>query len=394
MCHTVDIMLFRLFLLAITLLAGSTLWTMMQQTAAPSEVLNKFMHDPSMSNSDGVLSIYDKLDERFHPPENWTVTQEDLRSHRMIRYAYYVPDEREATFVLIPGNQEPFEKFYEFIRDLQPQENKRAIYTYDPFGQGGSGRYAEAPANIMHSLGFEEDIKDLEVFLEQIVFPSHPPNKPLFVMAHSKAGHFLTRYLAENQSHKITAAIITTPMYDIETGVIPPVVAKFLANTADILGFSGAQVPDIGGKAIETLLGENDILSSDPERRVVRAKWMAHDPNLAMTGLSFGFLKHTFESIELATPFYISGIRAPMLVVIAENDQVVSNQAISDAISVMPEAESIVIRNAQHDVWMEADPMRAQFMQAVRTFVAKHSSATTDGSTPKSATPERVTITP
>ena len=87
-----------------------------------------------------------------------------------LRYAVFksTGDTTRGTIVLLHGRNETIEKYFETIREI----NARGFWvaTYDFRGQGGSDRLIKDPRKG-HVGRFDHYVRDLEIFLEQIVLP-------------------------------------------------------------------------------------------------------------------------------------------------------------------------------------------------------------------------------
>ena len=307
----------------------------------------------------------------FQPPKGWVEGQFNIADDRVIRYGQIIPDNTpRATIVIVPGNQESMEKYFEFIHDLNPQELGYRIFIYDPFGQGESGR--DLPdSKKMHSVGFGRDIADLTAFMENIVLPQHISRYPLIMIGHSKGAHFLMRYLAYSDD-PVTKAVLIAPLLGINTGIVPSFIIRFLVFILYSLGFSTRYIPGAPQWQENWQIKiSSDPLSSDPKRGMVRHLWSIKRAKQRMSAVTIGWLYHAFQSMDyLNQAQVLKQITIPCLMVTPLGEKVVSVARQKRAAKIMPDCRQILIPKARHDIWMERDEMRTPFIKAIKEFIS------------------------
>ena len=111
-------------------------------------------------------------------------------------------------------------------------------------------------------------------------------------------------------------------------------------------------------------------LTHDPGRFRRTKKLLQDNPDLAVDGVTFGWLNATFHSIDiLSDKGYAEGIALPILIVAAGADQVVSLQAQKAICKRLPHAQIITIPSARHEILIETDSMRHAFWRAFDRFI-------------------------
>ncbi len=307
---------------------------------------------------------------KFQAPKGWFEGQFQVASDRVIRYGQLIPDDMpRESLIIIPGNQESYEKYFEFIHDLRPYENGTRVFIYDPYGQGESGRDLEDPRK-MHSVGFGRDIADLNAFVDHIVLTQQANDRPLIMIGHSKGAHFLMRYLGYND-HPVNKAVFVVPMLGIRSGIIPEWIVKFLTATLYHFGGGERYVPGASHwREDQQSARMRARLSSDPVRSMVRQLWAAKRPQQQMSAVTVGWLYHALQSIAyLNQSAVLKNITIPSLMVTAGGDTVVSINRQNRAAQLIPHCRQITIPKARHDIWMEQDLYREPFIKAIRDFI-------------------------
>lgn len=313
-----------------------------------------------------------------------------------IRFAFSPPPDLTTVkghIVMLPGFKEPIEKYFEAVRDMHARGY--AVWLMDWRGQGGSERYLPDQPHKAHHTGYEEQIETLHQFITRHVLPAKPAQLPLHIMAHSMGGHLTLRYLHDhNQPDEkgnpgpITSAMLTSPMLDISTGALPKPLARQMAKFAKasgsldkfIPGGSGFHMPlpgeadDKGKKQIQTtsidLNPATSNLTSDPERIGVMATWMLRKPEIALGDPTYGWVYHTMNSVDvLNQEDYLKAITTPVLMEISGTDRVVVPAASQRAAGLLPNCTRLDIPDAKHEIWMERDALRQQWLTAVDDFL-------------------------
>ncbi len=284
-----------------------------------------------------------------------------------IRYGHALPTGTpKGTMVIVPGFREPIEKYFETIRDMT--DKGFAVWAMDWHGQGGSERYLKDNLQKMHGEGYDEHIKTLDQFAAKIV--SQSPG-PFILTAHSMGAHIGLRYLKEHAG-VFDAALLTAPMLDINTGALPKPVARQMARFAKAGSYLEKYVP-LGEDWAETReVFANNKKTSDPERFAVTAEIFNAKPGLQMGDATYGWVYHTFESIDiLHKEDYLKSITTPILMQISGDDEIVDAKAARRAVGFLPHCTAVDMPAAKHEIWMERDVLRDEWMKHIDFFLAR-----------------------
>lgn len=282
---------------------------------------------------------------------------------------------RRGSMLLLSGRNEFLEKYGETIGEL----NARGwdVYSFDWRGQGLSTRLLP-DRHKGHVGDYEEYIGDLDRFLRAVVLPRAV--RPVAGLAHSMGAHILLRYLSR-RGDLLSRAVLTAPMVDIFTDVLPVPVVRVLTRIAVLLGGERAYAPrqgiylPPGGRRFE-----KNQRTSDPERYARFHRLIAQNPDLALGGVTFGWLRATFASIDaLASPAAAASIRTPLLIVSSGDDRVVPVSAQQTLCAALPDCRFVSVPGARHEILMERDGFRAAFWRAFDGFMAADSRSVAPG---------------
>lgn len=288
-----------------------------------------------------------------------------------IRYGVWPcgEEKKNGTVLLLNGRTEFMEKHMETVREL----NQRGfdVYSLDWRGQGGSSRLLFNPKKG-HVNSYEEYVSDLMTFYRSVLCPG-VFNKPLIILAHSMGGHIALRFL-HAQPAVAWRTVLLSPMIDICTAPLPYRIARVLTHVAMKAGWADRYCLGSGDFSASREKFENNLLTSDPDRFFDAHIAIAAAPHLAVGGVTWGWLSATFQSIDiLREPEYVNRINAPILMICAQEDRIVSRKA-QEAISAkLPNSGLRVIPGARHEILKETDTLRAVFWDAFDRFVSMES---------------------
>lgn len=271
-----------------------------------------------------------------------------------------------GSIVLSGGRTEPIEKYFELIEDLTGRGY--VVLAHDWRGQGLSHR---SLANRLagHADGYQAFLDDYHALLAS--YEARLP-KPWFAIGHSMGGCLTLLALAHGEASRFDGAILSAPMLGIQTGGLPRFVARGLARLKVLLGQAGDLArPDGPPETFKT-----NVLTHDQARyERAKAQVIAH-PDLGLGGPTWGWLDFAFHATSyLSRPENLKSVTIPVVIVSAEQDKLVDNEAQRAAARNLPDGQFISVPGAFHEILMETDPMRDVFMQALDALLGRSSPA-------------------
>jgi lysophospholipase len=286
------------------------------------------------------------------------------RDGRRIRYAVLRDGSQlKGTVCVLQGRGDFIERYFETMEDLRSRGY--AIATFDWRGQGGSQRFLRNPRKC-YVRDFREYDDDLHSFIEQVVLPDCPP--PYYALAHSMGGCILLRNLRERTWFE--KAVLTSPMFDVQTGMWPPVVARGLVRVLRRVGFARAFLWGERRAPMTSQDFEGNALTSDAKRFLRDVKTVEIAPELGVGAPTFGWIRAAFEAMrEAMNPLPGKMVRVPTLVVAADIEKVTSTEACRRLATKEPNVVTVVVEHSRHEILMERDDVREQFWAAFEAFV-------------------------
>jgi lysophospholipase len=305
----------------------------------------------------------------------WFQGQAQCRLH----YRYWLTPNAQAALVIVPGRIEATHKYLEVCADAVAAGYQ--VFIIDHRGQGCSDRLS-ADRQIGLVLDFNHYIADLALWFEEI---STLTSLPLVALAHSMGGAILAGYLqnidrqnivlqkSERQSAakiKLSAAIFCSPMWGLPTAPMSSSFARSLASSISKLNQTISTrfwyVPG-QGPYHEKPFADND-LTTCPERYQWFRQLYKQYPEYQIGGVSWTWLACALTACQGLLLGTVPQL--PMLLLQAEQERVVDNDAQDRLWQHWRAGDKVVISQAEHELLCGEDWQRQQVYQAINQFLA------------------------
>ena len=280
-----------------------------------------------------------------------------------LRYAVFRSGSQvpAGTIVLLPGRNEPIEKYFETVRDLNALGLWVAIFDWR--GQGGSPRLLKGRRRG-HARRFRDHERDLDQFLEQIVLPD--AKLPFFILAHSM-GALVALKAAPRLANRIERMVLTAPFVGVAGLRVPNWLLKLLAKAASLFGFGWIQFTS--DKLLDRRF-EGNTLTSDRDRFARNQAIHKTHPDLALGPPTARWISVMIDAIEeVMTMDHLRRIEVPTLVIAPTNDQIVPYERLEQLSRMFRAGKLLTIAGAEHEVLQERDIFRAQALAAIAAFI-------------------------
>ena len=294
-----------------------------------------------------------------------------------LRAALWTPSHLTAekprgTVVLSPGRTEPIEKYFEVIGNFLARG--WCVLAHDWRGQGLSARLL--PDRLKgHARAVEEFLDDYGRLLD--AFDSQCP-KPWIMVGHSM-GACLNLLTLEAGETRFSGAVLSSPMLRIKTGKRSMWSVKLAVRWNIRHGHAGDYILGDPDDPFDHTFAE-DALTSDETRYEMWRQQLYACPHLAIGGPTYGWLAFALDAGERALkPKALKAVKIPVAFVQADADDVVWKQTSRWAAKRLGRGRYVEVPGAKHEVIMEADPMRAVFLDefdAMADYVSPPKGAT------------------
>ena len=287
-----------------------------------------------------------------------------------LRVARFAADPARGLCVLLNGQTEFIEKYFEVIDELRGRGF--AVAALDWRGQGGSGRLVAGSPLAVHIEDFLQYDADLSAFMDRFVAPMLANGERPIAVAHSIGGHILLNYLSRHP-HRFAAAAFSAPMVKFSTRAQPHWLVRMVTAVMMLAGRSRDFVWGIAVRDPLTMTFERQIVTSDPARFQRTKDFVIRHPDLRTAGPTWGWVAAAYKALaRLARPGFAEKISTPALVMAAGRDRLVLNDATRRFTARMPAGAYQMIEGAEHEILMERDVFRQKFWQAFDAFMDRH----------------------
>jgi len=268
-----------------------------------------------------------------------------------------------GSIILSGGRTEAIEKYYEFIGECLARGF--VVLAHDWRGQGLSRRDLADPLKG-HARGFKPYLDDFKVLLNS--YETRLP-KPWVAAAHSMGGCLTLLALAQGE-RRFSGAILSAPMLGIRTP-FPLSVSRALTTLNLLAGRGSAYTLGGPGKPFDDAFDGN-ILTHDKARYARAWSLIAAEPKLALGAPTWGWVDFTLRATAyLSRPETLRNVTVPVVIVSAEDDQLVDTAAQAAAARHLPQGKFISVPGAYHEILMETDPMRNIFLRALDALTGR-----------------------
>lgn len=305
------------------------------------------------------------LEQRFYEPAGWQWGSFSNAGKINIRYGFASPAAPEATIVVLPGRTEFIEKYFETARDLIAQNF--AVYVIDWAGQGQSGRFAKTFPERGHAQDFSSYAHDLHLMIKNHV----RLEAPLVMLAHSMGANIGLRYLAQYPDTFLCAGL-SAPMTGIRQFRNWPFWCSLplLWILKTLAGDSYAH-----GQKDWSKEERHDApwLSGDQIRAAIHNIWLHMHPFMCQGGVTYDWLyKALCSCAVLQNPKTAACIQIPCLIGVAGREMLVDNAATRRLADRLPRAALEEFPDSGHEILMERDDIRGEFLAYFYTMVREN----------------------
>ncbi|HJT44065.1 MAG TPA: alpha/beta hydrolase [Rhizomicrobium sp.] len=271
--------------------------------------------------------------------------------------------------VLLNGQTEFIEKYFEVIDELRGRGF--AVATMDWRGQGGSTRMTQDSRKSFIG-DFSEYDEDLETLMNGIVQPMLAEGQKPVALAHSMGAHNLLRRLTRRPG-EWRACVLCAPMIAISFRGQREFLVRAITGYHMWRGKRADWVWGMEGRDPHKVSFATQLVTSDPQRFERTQMLLRDQPDLRLAGATWGWLAAALRSMDwLRQPGRAQSITTPLLVVGAGKDRICQTPQIRAFAGRLAKASYVEIKEAEHEILMERNPIRTQFWSAFDAFMQQH----------------------
>ena len=312
----------------------------------------------------------DKINNTVEPYLKSIIQEGYIQGEENINLYYqkYIIPNSKGTIVICHGFTEYTRKYTELIYYFV---NKGySVYIYDQRGHGNSGTLGVIDKTQLHVDKFQNYVLDLKTVLDKVVVPSLKQDEKIFLFAHSMGGCVGTLFL-EQYPQYFDAAILSSPMMEVNTGNVPSFIAKLIATTADSIGFGDNYV--LGKEKFDGTYDFQNANTSSLSRYEYCYDKLAIEDEYAQRGdSSFHWLKEAFSADKnVLAKDNASKVKIPVLLFQAQNDTMVGNNGQDKFQKNAQNCNLVLVNNTKHDIYRESDNILIPYLNTVFYFYDK-----------------------
>ena len=280
-------------------------------------------------------------------------------------YEQYQADEEKGHIVVVHGFTDATYKFHEVMYYFL--KSGYSVSALDHRGHGYSYRSEENLSKVSIE-SFDEYKDDLKIFVNDIVRPVLKADERLFAYAHSMGGGIAALLLEEDGS-VFDAAVLTSPMMEIEFSGIPNHIAMLITNGANLLGMEEEYT--IGSSDFEEVYDfENSSYTSEARYEYV-SHYGASDEKYRMSGGNYKWLtaaiKATKDVRENAGKY-----TTDTLLFQAENDTTVGPNGQNEFTSKASNVQMVLVEESKHSILFTENNTFIPYMNTILDFYEEH----------------------
>jgi lysophospholipase len=243
------------------------------------------------------------------------------------------------------------------------------IYAYDHRGQGLSPHLSDANPQISHIERFSDYTRDFQAFVTLV--REENPSRSLFLVAHSLGGAIAADYLESYGSSPFASVVLLTPMFEINFSRNGKNFTE--QQVLEDVSFNMTLHPSTANKyAYPEEAGDIDPKTWDqetPNPRLAQIYQLCKEkPEVVVGGPSNKWLQESINNSRRIRS-QTDRIECKTLLVIAENDTVVVNEATQAASKKMPQVTCELVEEASHSLLqLGKDTIRNEVLDRIDSF--------------------------
>ena len=286
-----------------------------------------------------------------------------------IYYEYYDVADEKGSVVILHGFTEFIKKYNEIIYYFT--EAGYDVYMAEHFGHGYSQRHDDVSDNLSKVAieDFNVYVDDAFQFVTDVVNKKRDKNKPFILFGHSMGGGIGTRLLETFPSH-FDAAILSSPMLEINTGATPEWLARFVAGSAKAFGGGSNYIFGHSDFTPEEYFDDPGCAASSYPRYKYGFDKRVENEYLQMNGATWYWLDAAIKATHVAvSEEEAKKVRIPVLLFQAENDSLVRAGGQLEFASKAKNVNVVFCPEAHHEIFNSPDNIAKSYWITIFDFL-------------------------
>lgn len=282
-------------------------------------------------------------------------------------YEKYYNADAIGNIVISHGFTENLEKYNEMIYYFL--KNGYNVFGIEHRGHGRSGSLGIQDSTQIHVNNFNDYVNDLKTFMNEVVMPNSDCKK-VFLYAHSMGGGIGAKFLEDNPKY-FDAAVLSSPMLQIDTGKIPEDLALVISKVAVLFGQGGKYAA--GQEPYNDKHGFESASTSCENRYNYISEIKKENTEFQKGGGSYKWLAESLSATrEITSKKKASKVKTPVLLFQADRDDLVRPKGQNDFAKYAKNCTLEKVENSKHEIYFEKDSVQKPYLQKVFDFFKKH----------------------
>lgn len=274
-----------------------------------------------------------------------------------LRYTAYHVEDSQGALVVLGGRTDSYVKYAELWHDFK--DTKYSLYILDQRGHGFSDPLSQSQTK---SFRFNDYVDDLKQFLNDVV--AKHGHQRIVLLGYSMGGVVAALY-ALRYPNTIHSMIVCSPMFGINTGIVPSWCIASIATMLDLVG-KGARAFPFGKKYDIDRLFQN--AGKNGTRGDIIKQLFEMYPETRIGIPTVRWMREAMRAGRYAVR-HAGHIATPTLLLQAGRDKTVKLQAQDRFSARAPLCTHVCLSDARHDIIMEKDALRDKALHFIRDFL-------------------------
>lgn len=288
------------------------------------------------------------------------------KNNSKLYYEKFIVEKPKANIVICHGFGECTEKYYELIYYFI--QEGYSVFIIQHRGHGRSQRLGidESQVNVE---SFNYYVEDFKKFIDEVVILSSR-NKELFLFAHSMGGGIGTAFL-EQYTNYFKAAVLSSPMHEINTGKVPKVLAHIISKSMKILRMGKRYLP--GQTPYKEKKNVQSNATSCKERYEYLYEKIKKNKAYQSGGSSaLWYLESSKATKNLLKKENVSKVEIPVLLLQTEYDTYVKPEAQNKFAAYAQNCQLVRVKGSKHEAYFEKDEIAFSVIEKIFEFYEKN----------------------
>lgn len=307
---------------------------------------------------DGMKAIVEPFLAQYRV-EDYIQGKDGLQLH----YEKFLNPNTKGTIVISHGFTEFSRKYDEIIYYFLKEGY--SVFLMEHRGHGYSEREVEDLSMV--SVGdFKDYVEDLKIFLDEIVVPD-TKEQPLYLYAHSMGGA-IGALFCETYPEYFDKAVLSSPMFEMNLGKYPRVVATVISKLACTFGKGEKYV--FGHRAFTGRYNFKGSASVSEVRYKRCFAWKQENERYQTNGANFKWLNTNLKATKnILKKKNLKKLTIPILVFEAEEDTMVMVEGLYKFVNRVPTAQLVYVEGVKHEIFAAEDKILTAYMNTIFSFL-------------------------